>query len=132
MSVDVGVLAIPTVSDQACTTNRGKRIHGSLALLEVANVPNGEDEHGGRHEDGIEDVKEDLVRDKVSAVSLEVLDDAKDAPDEDEETGCEEGVEVALPGNDSFGGGSGGLFAHTVVDGQRGEDEDAENDDLCE
>ena len=53
--------------------------------LEVVDVKYEKDGHDQGHEQSIEDVEEELMRDEVSSVPLDVLDHTKDASHQDDD-----------------------------------------------
>ena len=80
-------LSLLPVSDQAGTAEGGQCVHGTLVVIQITNVPDGEDDHDSDHEDGVKDVEEDLVGDQVAAIALEIFDNTESASDQDQEAG---------------------------------------------
>lgn len=118
------------VSDQTCAADGGQCVHGGFVVLQVTDVPYREDGHNGGHQNCVEDVEKNLVGNEVSAVTLEVFDDAEDAPDEDQGAGGVQGVKMPLPWDQVMLRRRCRCPRDSVMHGGRGEDEDTEYDDL--
>ena len=86
--------------------------------------------HCGEHEDSIENIQECLVRDEISVVALRILDEAKEASDENEQTGSVKRVELSLPRDRIRVGFRGRLAQHADVKHDAGDDEEAEKEEL--
>jgi len=104
--------AVSHLDPVAVTAREQLGVVGVLAAaagsVEVVDIEDEEDGHDDGHEQGVEYVQEYLVRDEVPAVALEVLDDAKDASDHDNDADGVEDRQVALPGE-------GGLLDRALV-----------------
>lgn len=76
-----------------------QRLPIHILSLEIINVPDSKDDHNRHHESHVEYVQEGLMGDQVPAIPLQVFHHAEDAPDQNQDTGSEQGIEVPFPGD---------------------------------
>lgn len=100
--------------------------------FEMLDVPDQEDYHDGCHENSIEDVEEDLMRDKVSSVALKILDDSENASDKDNGARCVKNPEISFPRNGLSKSGRSRLSSEAMMEKNGGDDEEAKDADLGE
>jgi hypothetical protein len=65
--------------------------------LNFAGMHNVEDDHNGQHQHCIENIEIVLVAKYVPVVALDVLDNPKDGPNEDQDASCVQRDEVLMP-----------------------------------
>lgn len=134
--------AVPTRSVQLSPTSQGmfilalsRSVFPSSLLLrgfKVLDVPEQKDDHHYCHENRIEDVEEDLMRDQIATIALQVLDHSENAPDQDEAARSVQHIQVSPPRDSAAVGYRRRSLDNSNVEEDRGADEESEDHNLRE
>ena len=113
-------------------TAQPRDIMRRLSRLQIADVPDGEDSHDYGHQESIHNVDEDFVRYQIAIVTLEILHDSEDGPDQDQRARYVEDVEMSLPGDGSLSLTGMRSLDHPGVEQECCDHEEAKNCNLDE
>lgn len=103
-----------------------------FGAIQVLNVPNDEDGHGDCHKKSVENVQEYFVGNEIAGVSLQILNDSKDAAHKYDCARDVEDVQVTPP-RDLFGGDDSSRAPDKPnVEEDRGHDKETKDEDLDE
>lgn len=70
-----------------------------LGAIQMLDVPDNKDGHRERHEKGVKNVQEDLVRNKISGIPLQILNYSENAAHKNDRARDVEHGEITCPGN---------------------------------
>lgn len=93
----------------------------------MLHIPNQEDCHDYSHKERIEHIEKHLVGDEITAVALEVLDDSKDAADQNNGAGGVQNVQVSPPRDGRTDTGLTIRVAEAVVEQHRSDNKESKD-----
>ncbi|EAU38582.1 conserved hypothetical protein [Aspergillus terreus NIH2624] len=100
--------------------------------VNFARVNEDEDDEHDEHQQRIEYVYEDLRRKQIPIPTLEILHHTKDGPNQNENTGSMQGIEMFAPRVVRIGRFGGGMTPNPLLEDDGADEEEPEEDDLHE
>lgn len=103
-----------------------------LGAIQMLDVPDNKNGHRERHEKSVKNVQEDLVRNKIPGIPLQIFNDSKNAAHKNDGARDVEYGQITRPGNTLCGGDGSRALEQSNVKEYRRNHEETKNNNLNE